>query len=544
MSKFLIEVSRGHAIVLSLLIILTGLALSASTPCRAENLLATYQFASNIQLAAPLPNEMKVEDVKIQNTLRLSYITFNNEDSSIQENISQGKLTWQANNLAVQSANIIDDMGDSITPLNFNGSVMNPSIEVMMKPYSMYNLSLIMVLMPGASYVDSLQAWEFGTTLSSAVPVQATITLPSNFSTPFYTVGAEYTKNQNYKVLTWQSQPQQTPNETIGVVFMPFPYNPETISLNFSTDISSVFPILGGTTDTETQEFTSLSEYNGLTVPQIFELPVLFPPTSSNDTRVVSVHDAEGPCTKLPEPLSEVNYTNCGTYYPDYKNQKVLVYPRAKPTENLYDYVVSVTFDLGKLIPFNATFRLLPPYDCIVRSTVNLKPSGDWEVNLTQESIVEFWLPQGTQPYENPNYSIYYDSAKGRYSVRFVNATSEWTTGIGEIDFYVVRLCDFFWTGIVSIALLLVVVVVMAALRKRPLGKRPLRNIARKIISKNILPLFTGFAPIVAELAIANDWIWAIFTQKIVLTAVLVAQVVLTIVVIGLAQKWKFGNTN
>lgn len=39
---------------------------------------------------------------------------------------------------------------------------------------------------------------------------------------------------------------------------------------------------------------------------------------------------------------------------------------------------------------------------------------------------------------------------------------------------------------------------------------------------------------------IANDWIWAIFTQKVVLTAVLVVQVVLTIMVIGLAQKWKF----
>ena len=533
-SKFLREGSNGRVIVLSLLLILTGTALPASRPCKAANQSEKYQFVSEIDLAAPLPSELKVEDVKIQSVVRLSYICTNEGDLPLQENISQGKLTQKIGNLTLQSANIIDNAGDNFPFLNYSGYIMSPPIEGMIQPHSTYNLSLIMAFMPGALYNDSYEAWEFDTTLNSTLPIEASIILPINFSVPFIANGSERSTDQNHKIFTWENSPQQP--LTVAAVFLPFLYNPTTIFLNFSLDISSVFPILGGTTDTVTQEFTSLSEYNGLTVPQIFELPVLFPVTSDNYTRVLSVYDGEGSCAILPEPLSEVNYTNCGTYYPDYKDQEVLVYPRAKPTENLYNYVMSVTFDLGKLLPFNGSGPLLP-YDCIERSAVNLKASGDWEVNLTQESIVEFWLPQGTQPYDNPNYKTHYDSAEGRWSVTFVNATSEWTTGIWEIDFYVVRLYDFFWTGIISIVLLLVVVAIMAALRKRPLG-----NTARRIISY-IPPLFTGFAPIIAELAIANDWIWAIFTQKIVLAIILVAQVVLTILVIGLAQMWKFEKT-
>lgn len=535
MSKLLGMGSNGRVIVLSLLLILAGLALSASTPCKAANQSEKYQFVSEIDLAAPLPSEMKVEDVKIQNVVRMSYIYVNEEDSPVPMNISQGKVVWKQVNLTVQSASIIDNLGESFTPLNYSDYIMNPPLEGAIQPHSMYNLSLVIVLMPGALYVDSYEAWEFGTTLDSALPTEASIILPINFSVPFSATGSEQSRDQNHKIFAWENSPQQ--RLTIAAVFLPFRYNPSTISLNFSLDISSVFPVFAGMTGTITQEFTSLSEYNGLTVPQIFELPVLFPP-SGNDTRVVSVYDVDGSYTQLPEPLSEVNYTNCGTYYPDYKNQEVLVYPRARPTENLYDYVVSVTFDLGKNVPLNTTFGLLWPYECACKSAINLKTSGDWEVNLTQDTIVEFWLPQGTQPYENSNYSIHYDSEDGRYSVTFVNASSEWKTGTWEIDFSILRLYNLFWTEVASIVILAIVIIVMAVLRKHPL-----KNAARKIISY-VIPLLTAFGPIAAEFYIAGDWFWDIFRQKITFTALLSVQVVLILAVIGLAQKWKFGKTN
>jgi hypothetical protein len=119
-------------------------------------------------------------------------------------------------------------------------------------------------------------------------------------------------------------------------------------------------------TGTITEEFTSLSEYNGLVAPQIFWIVIPFPP-SGNNTLVESVYDINGSCEKLPFALSDINYAYSGSYYPDYKNQEVIIYPRARVVENLYDYVVSVTFDLSMNSPSNATFRLKWPYDYGVR---------------------------------------------------------------------------------------------------------------------------------------------------------------------------------
>jgi len=557
MSKFLTEVSRGHVIALSMLMILTGLFLSAPSPCRAANPSESYEFVSEIELAAPLPTEIKVEDVQIQNTIRISYVCTNAEYSPVPWNISQGKVVWKSENLTVQSANITDNSGESFPLLNYSGYIMNPPLEGMIKPNSTYVLTLTMVFMPGALYSDSYQAWEFGTVLNSALPTEANITLPVNFSVPFRGIGARYSKGENHKIYTWQNSLGEPLN--ISVVFLPFPYNPQTIFLNFSSDISSVFPIWGGAMATETQEFTSLSEYNGFVVPQIFEIPVMFPPTSDNNTQVTSVCDSEGPCAKLPERLSEVNYSNSGKYYPDKVNQVVYVYPRATSTENLYDYIVTVTFDLGKLLPFNATLKdkLLRPYDCISRYTINLKPSGDWELNLTQGTIVQFWLPQGTQPDERPNYKTYYDSAKGRWSVTFVNASSEWTTGIWEIDFSILRLRDLFNWEIISIVYLAIIVVLAAVLRfVKPanfLGtnwklhlekwKLHLGNKTRRSISY-LAALGIGPGLFVYEVTgVLGDWFWDVIPGKTVFTVLLIVQGCLTIAAPILVNKWVWQQT-
>lgn len=531
MKKFFSVGSNSHVIALLLLFVLICFAFLTPTPCRAANLFEGYQFASKIELAAPLPSEMRVDDVKIQNTLRLSYFFINEEDLPFQKNISQGTVIWKTNNLTVQSANIIDNLGNNSMPLNESGLIMNRYDEVTIQPHSMYNLSLIMVLMQGASYFSPFQAWAFGTDIISEIPVEASITLPSNFSVPFYTAGAEYSKDQYYKVLTWRNTPLQ-PTLNITAIFLPFPYNPETKSFTFKMDISSIFPVPTDVKATTTQEFESLSEYNGLTVPQIFEMPVLFP-ASGKDIQVVSVFDTDGQYTKLDDRLSEPNNAYYGTYYVD-NNSEVIVYPRAKLYEDHYDYDVSVTFDFGNEVPINVTFGQLWPYDCSsIFNVVNIKASGDWKLNMTQGTIVEFLLPQGTQPYQRSDYTL--DTGEdGRYIVRFVNASLELTSGIWQIDFYIVRLYNFFWTEVASIVSLTALGIAMAFLRKRHLG-----NAARKMVSY-VIPLFTGPGLIAAEYAIAGDWFWNILTKEKTLTVLLGFQMFLTAVVLFLAQKWKF----
>jgi hypothetical protein len=264
------------------------------------------------------------------------------------------------------------------------------------------------------------------------------------------------------------------------------------------------------------------------------------------------VCDSEGPCAKLPERLSEVNYSNSGKYYPDKVNQVVYVYPRATSTENLYDYIVTVTFDLGKLLPFNATLKdkLLRPYDCISRYTINLKPSGDWELNLTQGTIVQFWLPQGTQPDERPNYKTYYDSAKGRWSVTFVNASSEWTTGIWEIDFSILRLRDLFNWEIISIVYLAIIVVLAAVLRfvkpanfLRTNWKLHLGNKTRRSIFY-LAALGIGPGLFVYEVTgVLGDWFWDVIPGKTVFTVLLIVQGCLTIAAPILVNKWVWQQT-
>jgi hypothetical protein len=144
---------------------------------------------------------MKVEDVKIQNVVRISYIYVNGEDSPVPMNISQGKVVWKQVNLTVQSASIIDNLGERFTPLNYSNYFMNPQLGGAIAPHSMYNLSLFIVLMPGALYVDSYEAWEFGTTLASALPTEASIILPINFSVPFSTTGSEQFREDRKSVV-------------------------------------------------------------------------------------------------------------------------------------------------------------------------------------------------------------------------------------------------------------------------------------------------------------------------------------------------------
>lgn len=531
-NKFLGVGSKSRGIALSLLLIITSLALSTTTSCTAINLREGMQFVSKIDLAASLPSKMKVEDVKIQNVLRISYILVNDEDLPVYFNVSQGTVKWHPGNLTVQFASVVDNLGNSYTPSINNGFIMNPNYEVMIEPHSMYNASLIMVLMPGASYSSSFQAWFFGAYLSGALPVEASVTFPSNFSIPFYTIGANYSIDENHKVLTWQMSPQQTLNMT--AIFLPFSYDPETKAFKYVIDVSSIFPIPTNIKGTLSHAFESLSEYNGLKVPQIFRLPVLFP-ASGKDIQVVSVYDIYGQCDLTLEPLSEPGDANRGSYYVDHENQEVLVYPRAKVRENRYDYNVSVTFDYGNYVPANVIFGPLLPYQGSANLTiVSVIATGDWKQNITQKTIVEFWLPQGTQPHQSNDYTI--GEKDGRYVVRFVNASSEQTSGTWLIIFDIIRLRNFFIMEILSIVLLVAILIMMAVLRKRHLG-----DTVRKVISYAV-PLVTAPSLIAAEYFIAGDWFWDIINQKIFLTALLLIQVCFTVAVFVLSQKWKFGQ--
>jgi hypothetical protein len=109
MTKFLIQAPRDQIIAISLLIMLSSFLLFVPTPCRAENPVESYQFVSEIQLASSLPTEMKVEDVQIQNVVRMSYVCTNEGTSDIPWSINQGRLTWEIGNYTVQSANITDN---------------------------------------------------------------------------------------------------------------------------------------------------------------------------------------------------------------------------------------------------------------------------------------------------------------------------------------------------------------------------------------------------------------------------------------------------
>jgi hypothetical protein len=530
--KFPVGGFNGRVIGLSLLLILTGLVLSTSTLCRAANLSERYQFDSKIELATPLPSEMKVEDVKIQNVLNISYICVNDEDFDVQKTISQGQIAWEPKNLTIQSASIIDSLGETFPFINYSGIITNPELSGIIPAHANYTLSLIVVMIPGASYVSQFQAWQFAVSTNTSLPVQASVTFPSDFSIPFFAVGAEFTKDQGHKIYTWDNSPSQE-MLNISVVFLPFPYNPETKSLKFFWDIPSIFPVPTNIKVTMTHEFVSLSQYNGLNVPQIFSVPVLFP-ASGKDIRVLSVFDADGQYSKLYYPLLEPSNADYGTYYPDYDNSIVVVYPRSRSHGNHYYYDVSVTFDFGNEIPANVTFGFLMPYDAsTVFTLVNIEPAGDWKLNMTQDAILEFLLPHETRPYPNSDYASDING-DGRYIVKFLlNTSLEVTSGIWKIDFYISGLFAFFWTEVAAILIYSLAIFGVVVFRKRH-SRNPIGKMTSYVIPSLSLSGFIG-----AEYLIVGDLFWNIIFQRPVFTALLIIQVVLYVMVI-VAQKWRF----
>jgi hypothetical protein len=552
MNRFFTVSSKNRAIAFSIVIMLFYAAFSWPTPSRAENLFVSMQFASKMELAAPLPGELTVADVRILNILRISYLCINDDDSPAQFNVTQGTVMWQLGNLTVQYATVVDNLGNSFSPINNDSYIMNPYHEAVIEPHSMYNLSLIVFLEPGAHYSSSFQAWAFSVHVGSILPVEVSITLPSNFSIPFYTVGANYSRNLDYKVLTWQKPPLKTLNLT--AVFLPFLYNPETKSFKYVTDVSKFFPVAGSIKATQVHEFESLSEYNGLKVPQISELPVSFP-AAGKDIQVVSVFDTSGKCNSTLEPLSEPTDANRGSYYVDFANHQVIVYPRARIYENHYNYNVSVTFDFGNEPVANITFGQLLPYEgSIVFKIINVTVTGDWKQNITQNTMVEFWLPEEAQPYSSNDYTIAYSN--GRYSVRFVNASSELTSGTWRINFYIVRLYNFFFIASFSILCLVVILFTVCILHfgwlyaflKKVHLENTVRKLALKLHLGNTLREFIPIAlsimaagpALFYEFNILGDWISDVFTQKPVFTALLLTQLILWATTLVSARKWKF----
>ncbi len=536
MNKFFDGLNRrAFAVLLSL--IMAGLAISTPIPCKAINLSETMEFASKIQLAAPLPSVMKVEDVKIQNALRISYILVNDEASSIQLNVPQGTLKWQYGNLTLQYASIADSLGNSYAPLAFNGSVMNAQLEVAVEPHTMYNLSLSMILIPGALYDTSYKAWFFGAHLGHILPIEATISLPADFSIPFYSAGAEYRRDQNYTILTWQKPPAQALNVT--AVFLPFSYGPETKSLSFKFDLPQIFPIATNTQATMTQEFESTSSYNGLEVPQISEVPILFP-SRGKDIQVTAVFDSGGQCNRTFEPISQPADAYRGNYYVDLDNQEVIVYPRALEYENRYEYRVSVTFDFGNDASGNVTYGSLMPYEGrSVFGILSLDVTGNWKLNMAQGLIVEFWLPEGTLPYPSNNYTT--DYKDNRYIVRFVNAPSALTSGTWKIDFYIARLKNLYLAETFSIIMLTAILLVMLILhlgRQGTLVKKIRPGTTAGILIQFASAVFLGVA-IIYEFNTIGDWLSNLITRKPLLVSLLVFQVILTMTVFFFAQKLK-----
>jgi hypothetical protein len=299
-------------------------------------------------------------------------------------------------------------------------------------------------------------------------------------------------------------------------------------------DISSIFPVPTNIKATITHEFESISEYNGLEVPPIFELPVLYP-ASGEDIQVMSVYDSEGKCNKTLEPFSEPSDTSRGSYFNDLQNRKVIVYPRAKVYENHYEYTVSVTFDFGNNIAANVTFGLLMPYEeAVIFNVLNVSATGDWKQNVTQSITIEFWLPEGTRPYQSNDYTI--GNEDGRYVVRFVDTSSKLESGKWQINFYVVRLYNFFIAEVVLTVTLAVILIVMAVFRKRQLN-----NTVRRLICY-LIPLTTGSGLFAYEFYIIGDWIWNVLTQKLLFTILLLLQACLAVAVFMLAQKWQFGR--
>jgi len=522
---------KDHALAFSLLIVLTGIALSTSPVCKAQNLFERYQFDSKIELAAPLPSEMTVEDVKIQNVLNISYTLINAEDLDVQKTIPVGQLLWDPENLTIQSAKVTDSLGENFPFINYSGIITNPELSGIIPAHGNYTLSLIIVLIPGASYISQFQAWQFAVSINTTLPAQIRITFPSDFSIPFFATGAQFTKDASHKFYTWVNSLSEE-MLSASAVFLPFPYNPETKSLKFFWDVPSVFPVPTNIKETTTQEFESLSQYNGLNVPQIFSIPVLFP-ASGKDIRVVYVFDTDGQYSKLSDPLSEPNNADYGTYYADYINSIVTVYPRARLHGSHYYYDVSVTFSFGNEIPANVSFGVQRPYDgSTIFNIVNVRPSGDWKLNLTQGTIVEFMLPQGTQPYPSSDYTIGLDE-NGRYIVRFVNASLELTGGTWRIDFYIVRLYSLFWTEVASIAIFVLAIIIVVIFRKyhsqNPVGK----------MTSYVLPSLSLSGLVGVEYLIAGDLFWNIIPQKIVFTGLLITQVVLYVMLV-VVQKWKF----
>ncbi|HVP41480.1 MAG TPA: hypothetical protein VMS95_05975, partial [Candidatus Krumholzibacteriaceae bacterium] len=213
-----------------------------------------------------------------------------------------------------------------------------------------------------------------------------------------------------------------------------------------------------------------------------------------------------------------------------------------------------MTFDFGSYVPFNVTSGSLLPYEeSATFKIVNITTTGDWKLNLTQGTVVEFLLPEGTLPYRSNDYTIGYES--GRYTVKFINASSEFTSGTWKINFYNVRLYNFFFIEMASVIFLAAILVIMVmlhfgwigillnkthlgkAIRKRT-SKFHLGDTARKLI----LAFLSGVAGptlILFELTIIGDWFTDLVTKKLIFTGLLILQGVLAATEFILVKNWK-----
>lgn len=322
----------------------------------------------------------------------ITKIFVNPLNETIHLNIEKGFINYDFQDEGVKHVLLIDNFGNSYTPIWEDSTIQNPPIDIDVLPLSTFKLILkIEPLYYDFRILGILLHFNF--TLKAPEKTRITMAFPKDYTLFDYSSGGTETYVENHILLTWFGE---------GTIYLYATFLP------FHTDVTDIerWRVTGILTRRDlrieiSQVFPSKAVPR-VWVTEVREVPYLIgdykinplvslrmPIPGGVNTTVVNIKDGVGYCSRVSRPIENITADTVGSYYVDYPSDEVIIYPRFHFREKFYEYSVEACFD----VPTEDALREINFYTFQSHVILTKFRSNPFEIEKVAQNVVKFLLP-------------------------------------------------------------------------------------------------------------------------------------------------------
>ena len=429
-----------------------------NVPCTKAETVNHQETSISVRSAVPITSNLSLNDFRFESLYVVSLI-YSKTTSGTTLRIPESTFKFSHINCSVKDVRIFDNLNNSFQVNDDGATITNKEIEVNIPASFEYNFSLSLtsqteIFFDGVSYVLPVNI--------NPPPDVLTIKFPRNYTIRETSPMVPKETTNEFIVLTWQKAP------IVTVKFLPFILQFTLTSTKGTFEIASVFPTKAQVSLTEERTFTVPRKFSVWDITPFISMSYDFPPYIEN-VEVVKVWDGIGQCNEIHQYVLNPTANEAGTYYVDYKNRVLYVYPRYNYKGEFYQYLIGYEITSSPNVEsLQATIIFQEPYmpyrfesSCVMFLTDS---TYDWKIGFTETPTLKFILPEKSEVVYDvsgkPLIGMETNRPTATYFIDY--SPSENSTYVLFVTYEIAPLRFYFWLAIGFIASFMVLIIVTA----------------------------------------------------------------------------------